>query len=113
MRPTPRKRAAEEIADRLRWRILSGEFPAGPSLPPERDLAEDLGVSRLTLRAAMARLETEGLVRPVHGSGNRVLDFRESGGRYHQASDWADFHPDRLPCRTCSRSWGPPSVARS
>ena len=37
-------------------------------------------MSRLTLRAALTRLESEQLVRPVHGSGTRVLDFRESGG---------------------------------
>jgi DNA-binding FadR family transcriptional regulator len=34
----------------------------------------------LTLRAGLARLESEGLVRPVHGSGTRVLDWRHSGG---------------------------------
>jgi len=36
-------------------------------------------VSRLTLRSALARLEVEGLVRPMHGSGTRVLDFRQTG----------------------------------
>jgi DNA-binding FadR family transcriptional regulator len=75
-----KKRAAEETADRLRDGILRGEFPIGRDLPGERELSSRLGVSRLTLRAALARLEAEGLVRPVHGSGNRVLDFRETGG---------------------------------
>lgn len=76
----PKKRAADEAADQLRADILRGHYAAGDALPPERELAERLGVSRLTLRAALARLESEGLVRPVHGSGNRVLDFRETGG---------------------------------
>ena len=76
----PKKRAADAAADRLRKAILQGDHPAGSDLPPERELAEHLGISRLTLRAALARLESEGLVRPVHGSGNRVLDFRETGG---------------------------------
>src|SRR5581483_158704 len=75
-----RKRVTEDAADRLRTAILRGEFPAGRDLPGERELALRLGVSRLTLRAALARLEGEGLVQPVHGSGNRVLDFRETGG---------------------------------
>lgn len=75
-----KKRAAEETANRLREGILRGVYPAGTDLPGERELSARLGVSRLTLRAALARLEAEGLVRPVHGSGNRVLDFRDTGG---------------------------------
>lgn len=75
-----KKKAADETADRVRQAILKGELVAGTDLPAERDLSETLGVSRLTLRAAIARLEAEGLVRPVHGSGTRVLDFRESAG---------------------------------
>ena len=75
-----RKRAVETTADWLRGEILRGRLPAGSALPGERVLSEQLGVSRLTLRSAIARLETEGLLRSVHGSGTRVLDFRESGG---------------------------------
>lgn len=77
---TLRKRAAQEAADRLRSAILRGDLSPGNDLPGERDLSERLGVSRLTLRSAIARLEAEGLVRPVHGKGNLVLDFRETGG---------------------------------
>lgn len=75
-----RPKAVDQAANRLREAILAGEWPAGRDLPGERELAEKLAVSRLTLRSALARLEAEGLVRPVHGSGTRVLDFRESGG---------------------------------
>src|SRR2546428_13603888 len=71
---------ADGAAEKLRARILRGRFPAGSDLPAERLLSEELGVSRLTLRAALARLQVEGLVRAVHGSGNRVLDFRRHGG---------------------------------
>jgi DNA-binding FadR family transcriptional regulator len=79
-RPDPQKRAAALAADRIRDRILTGAHRPGTSLPGERELSESLGVSRLTLRSALARLEAEGLVRPVHGSGTHVLDYRESGG---------------------------------
>lgn len=80
-RETPSKKsAADGAADRVRGQILRGELPAGRDLPGERGLSEQLGVSRLTLRAALTRLEAEGLVQPVHGSGTRVLDYRETGG---------------------------------
>jgi len=79
-RDAARKTAAEDTADRLRGAILRGEYPVGTDLPSERELSLRLGISRLTLRAALARLETEGLIRPLHGSGNRVLDFTETGG---------------------------------
>lgn len=75
-----RPKAVDQAANRLREAILAGEIPAGRDLPGERELSERLSVSRLTLRSALARLEAEGLVRPMHGSGTRVLDFRESGG---------------------------------
>jgi DNA-binding FadR family transcriptional regulator len=78
--PSEKKRATEEAADRLRAAILKGEFRPGTDLPGERELSVRLGVSRLTLRAALTRLESEQLVKPIHGSGTRVLDFRESGG---------------------------------
>jgi len=72
--------AVDEVADGVRSRILGGTLPAGSDLPAERELCEELGVSRLTLRAAITRLEGEGLLRPKHGSGTRVLDYRETGG---------------------------------
>lgn len=78
--PDPRKRAAVEAADKIRDAILTGRYRPGTSLPGERELSETLGISRLTLRSGLAHLEAEGLVRPVHGSGTRVLDYRENGG---------------------------------
>jgi GntR family transcriptional regulator, transcriptional repressor for pyruvate dehydrogenase complex len=75
-----KKRAVETTADKVRSAILRGDIRAGSDLPGERGLAAELGVSRLTLRSALARLETEGLVHSVHGSGTRVLDFRETAG---------------------------------
>ena len=66
--------------DTLRRRILSGELEDGSMLPGERELSEQLGVSRLTLRSALASLKAEGLIEKVHGAGNRVLPFRETGG---------------------------------
>jgi GntR family transcriptional repressor for pyruvate dehydrogenase complex len=78
--PKPRQSAADSATTRLRGRILSGELPAGSALPGERELSETLGVSRLTLRTALTRLEAEGLIRSSHGAATRVQDFRATGG---------------------------------
>jgi len=75
-----RPSAVSETADRLRRAILGGEHPVGTQLPPERALSERFGGSRLTLRSAIARLQTEGLLRSQQGAGTRVLDYRTSAG---------------------------------
>lgn len=70
-------RPVDAVVERLRADLLAQRFHE--HLPPERELAEALGVSRLTLRAALARLEAEGLVRARQGEGVRVLAPFEHG----------------------------------
>ncbi|GMU59434.1 MAG: hypothetical protein AMXMBFR34_11970 [Myxococcaceae bacterium] len=72
-------RPVDAVVERLRRDILDGAYPEGGHLPPERALAQGLGVSRLTLRAAVARLEAEGLVRARQGDGVRVLELSQHG----------------------------------
>lgn len=79
-RPVDKTSAVIRTSAELRRRILTGVYPVGQSLPGERDLSEELEVSRLTLRSAISHLEAEGLVRAEHGKGTRVLDHRETGG---------------------------------
>lgn len=74
----PSATAAAEQA--LRAAIVSGELLPGTKLPPERLLSKQLGVSRLTLRAALATLAASGLIAVRHGSGYTVRDVRETGG---------------------------------
>jgi GntR family transcriptional regulator len=62
------------IAETLRERLLAGELKAGAQLPSEPELARELGVSRSSLRSAIALLEADGLVRRMHGSGTFVTD---------------------------------------
>jgi DNA-binding FadR family transcriptional regulator len=57
----------EILAHQLREQILSGVFPKGSALAPERELAEQTGLSRPTVRAALRILETEGLVETKQG----------------------------------------------
>ena len=69
-RPSLRHR----IAESLRERLEAGEFVAGTRLPSEPELARRLGVSRGSLRSAIALLEADGLLRRKHGSGTFVTD---------------------------------------
>jgi DNA-binding GntR family transcriptional regulator len=62
------------IADELRERLERGDFLAGARLPSEPELARMLGVSRSSLRAAIALLEADGLLRRMHGSGTFVTE---------------------------------------
>ena len=62
-------RLYRQIAEQLRSAILDGEYPPGVRLPPERDLAQRLGVSRPSVREALIALEVEGYVDIRIGSG--------------------------------------------
>ena len=63
------RRLYRQIADQIKTLIRSGEYKAGTKLPPERDLAKQLGVSRPSVREALIALEVEGLVDVRIGSG--------------------------------------------
>lgn len=56
------------IRDRLREIVL--QLAPGEPLPAERQLAEQWGVARMTVRQAIAALARDGLVRSIHGRGN-------------------------------------------
>jgi GntR family transcriptional repressor for pyruvate dehydrogenase complex len=75
-----REPAHQACEHALRRAILRGELAAGERLPPERELAAQFGVSRLTLRAALATLDAAGLIAVRHGSGYVVRDFVRDGG---------------------------------
>jgi len=63
-----------EVADDLRRRIESGEFPIGSPLPPIAHLMEYYDVPGLnTIRQAQRLLADEGLLEPRHGSGVFVI----------------------------------------
>ncbi len=60
--------------------ILDGVFPIGERLPAERDLANQLGVTRPTLREALRHLEQEGWLLVQAGKPTLVRDFWREGG---------------------------------
>jgi len=63
------RRLYQQIADQIRSLILDGNFPVGARLPPERDLAHQLGVSRPSVREALIALEVQGSVEVRMGAG--------------------------------------------
>jgi GntR family transcriptional regulator, transcriptional repressor for pyruvate dehydrogenase complex len=60
--PVAVSRASTAIVDQIRTAIVSGRLEQGQRLPPERGLAEQFGVSRVTVRDALRALEAMGLV---------------------------------------------------
>ena len=70
---TTGKRAAEEIYEVLRQRILSGELTPGDRLPSERALMVELQRSRPTIREALRRLEQGGYITTAQGTSGAVV----------------------------------------
>jgi DNA-binding FadR family transcriptional regulator len=66
-RPIHTRRAFEEICQRIREQLALGVLKPGDKLPPERDLAQQLGVSRNVLREALRSLEMAGVLRLQKG----------------------------------------------
>ena len=71
MKAKPRVGDASACAP-LREAVRSGQARVGERLPSSRDLAQDLGLSRVTVEAAYAQLETEGYLRRQVGQGSFV-----------------------------------------
>lgn len=68
-----------EIERELRRRILTGCYGPGQRIPPERQLEEEFGCSRLTIAKALAPLVAEGLITRHRGRGSFVADLRQAG----------------------------------
>lgn len=68
------RRLYRQVADQLRSLIDSGEYAVGSRLPTERELAEQLKISRPTVREALIALEVEGRLRIRVGSGIYVIE---------------------------------------
>jgi DNA-binding GntR family transcriptional regulator len=66
-----------QVALDLRRRIGDGEWEPGARIPPEVDLGEEYGVSRVTVRQALAELDKDGLVDRRRGSGTYVCESQQ------------------------------------
>jgi GntR family negative regulator for fad regulon and positive regulator of fabA len=101
-------RPAELTERRLLQAVLDGTFPPGSTLPGERELAEQLGVTRPTLREVLQRLARDGWFDIQHGKPTRVRDYWREGNLNvlsdlvrHSQSLPTDFVPNLLHVRQC------------
>lgn len=72
LRRPERRSLPAQVADVLIDAVLAGVYLPGATLPPERELAGQLGINRTSLRQAIARLEQAGLVEARQGVGTVV-----------------------------------------
>lgn len=73
------------FADRLVTAIAVGEYSPGERLPPERELAATLGVSRVTVRQALQQVTEMGLIETRRGRG---------GGSFVATTSWEEVAPE-------------------
>jgi DNA-binding FadR family transcriptional regulator len=88
MRPLDAPPAYAAVVERIRRALSLGVLLPGDRLPAERALAEDLGVSRVTVREALRLLQGEGLLVTKRGSGGTIvsptLTNWEAHSEYHK-----------------------------
>jgi len=95
----PRVATSSAIAARILELVETGEVGPGTALPPERDLATQLGVSRTTIREAIHELTLKGVVRRRQGSGTVLLSasdtavslLRDMSASERDATEVTDF----------------------
>ncbi|MDV6014211.1 FadR family transcriptional regulator [Haloechinothrix sp. LS1_15] len=75
-----RETLVDVVERSLRSEILGGSYAPGEYLPPARELAEQYGVTRTSLKHALVRLAQAGLLETKHGVGTRVRDYERHGG---------------------------------
>lgn len=71
--------AKQRFISIVEQKILSGEFAVEQKLPPERELAEQTGISRIIVHAGLVELATKNVLRIVPRQGTYVNDFKKEG----------------------------------
>lgn len=77
--PIKNQKVYEVVIEQIKEMIKTGKLKKGDKLPPERELVEELKVSRASIREALRALEILGLVEARHGDGNFIKkNFEDS-----------------------------------
>jgi GntR family negative regulator for fad regulon and positive regulator of fabA len=87
---------AEFAEQKIIFSILEKRFPVNTNLPPERELAVIIGVTRPTLREALQRLARDGWIEIHQGKSTRVKDYLKEGNLnvLSTLSNYQQFLPD-------------------
>lgn len=72
IQPIKRQNVSELVFNQMREMIVSGEWAPGSKISSENELATQMGVSRVTIRSAIQKLSSLGLVESRHGEGTYV-----------------------------------------
>ena len=83
--PVSMGRISEVIVEQIRLLMRQGQLKPGDRLPPERDLCERFGVSRVTVREALRMLESSGLVEIRVGARGGAFVTAPSSNRVGEA----------------------------
>jgi GntR family transcriptional regulator, transcriptional repressor for pyruvate dehydrogenase complex len=99
LRPLGRTRLYEDLVERLGEFVIRTNLEVGARFPPERELATRLGVSRASLRQALAVLEAQGFIEVRHGGGVFLRRSRGFGGVLHRLVERRARLPEVLEAR--------------
>lgn len=75
IKPIKKINVSEQVFEQMKQLLISGEWKSGQRLPSENDLAEQFGVSRITIRNSLQQLAALGMVETRHGEGTFVKDI--------------------------------------
>lgn len=78
LNPIKNTKIYEKVMEQIKQLVKEGKLNRGDKLPSERDLSDQLQVSRTSVREALRALETLGLVEARHGEGNFINDNLEN-----------------------------------
>ena len=66
-----------KVAETIKFRILNNTYSPGERIPSAKELAEEFGVSNITIRKAVEHLSNEGFVNPKQGYGTLVAELNQ------------------------------------
>lgn len=85
----------ELLVCQIRDRILSGELPVGSQLPTERDLAQQMQVSRAVINSGLKELENQGFLEIIQRQGVYVADYGRNGN-INTLTAIMEYHNEKL-----------------